>query len=252
MFFKPAFSNNRVLAPSHWQELAQGEWVKDNIEQAISPWLSHIFGYHLLKVGALSHQLNTENCLIKHQVGIAPERGASVVADLSRLPFLESSVDASILALSLNFHHNPHQLLREINRVTVAGGHVLIIGINPFSPLGLMSINPQLSHKYPYNARLYSQARVQDWLAVLGFKVVASQKLIYSSLLTKPHYTKYAQSFLSHNIPGLGSFYCIMAKKLVRPLTPVKPRWGVTSSPVLNPVTTMQGSSNRSGRKLDD
>lgn len=252
MFFKPAFSNHRVLAPSHWSELAQGEWVKDNIEHAISPWLSHIFGYHLLKVGALSHQLNTDNCLIKHQFGIASERGSDVVADLSRLPLIESSIDASILALSLNFHHNPHQLLREINRVTVAGGHVLIIGINPFSPLGLMSLNPQLSHKYPYNARLYSQSRVQDWLAVLGFKVVASQKLLYSGLLMKPRYTKYAQSFLSHNIPGLGSFYCIMAKKLVRPLTPIKPRWAVQQGPILNPVTTMQGASSHSEKQLKE
>lgn len=245
MFFKPAFSNHRVLAPSGWQDLAQGDWLKDNIEQAIAPWLSHIFGYHLLKVGALSHQLNTDKCLIKHQFGVAPGGGADVVADLSRLPLLESSIDASILALSLNFHHNPHQLLREINRVTVAGGHILIIGINPFSSLGLMSLNPQLSHKYPFNGRLYSQSRVQDWLAVLGFKVVATQKLVYSSLLLKPHYTRYLQSFLSHNVPGIGSFYCIMAKKLVRPLTPVKPRWAMHSPPLLNPITSMQSNQKQ-------
>lgn len=231
------------MPPTSWQELAQGQWLQDNIEQAIKPWLSHIFGYHMLKIGSLSQQLTTDNCLIKHQVGVAQESGADVVADLSRLPFIESSIDASILALSLNFHHNPHQLLREVNRVTVAGGHVIIIGINPISPLGLMSLNPQLNQKYPFNARLYTQARIQDWLAVLGFKVVASQKLIYSSLITKPHYTHYLQSFMEHNLPGVGSFYCIMAKKLVRPLTPVKPRWKLNSSPILTPVTTMQGSN---------
>jgi len=243
LFLKPAFSNKRVLAPTSWNELAQGRWLQENIEQAIAPWLPHVFGYHMLKIGSLSQQLATNNCLIKHQIGVAQESGADVVADLSRLPFLESSIDASILALSLNFHHNPHQLLREINRVTVAGGHIIIVGINPISPLGLMSLNPQLTHKYPYNARLYTQSRVQDWLGVLGFKVVASQKLIYSSLLTKPQYTHYAQSFMEHNLPGLGSFYCIMAKKLVRPLTPVKPRWAISKSPSFNPVITMQGTN---------
>ena len=243
MFLKPAFSNHRVLPPTTWGELAQGQWLQDNIEQAIEPWLSHIFGYHMLKIGSLSQQLATSNCLIKHQVGVAQESGADVVADLSRLPFIESTIDASILALSLNFHHNPHQLLREVNRVTVAGGHVIIIGINPISPLGIMSLNPQLSQKYPFNARLYTQSRIQDWLAVLGFKVVASQKLIYSSLIAKPHYTHYLQSFMEHNLPGVGSFYCIMAKKLVRPLTPVKPRWSMNKSPLLSPVTTMQSSN---------
>jgi len=243
LFLKPAFNNYRVLPPTSWQELAQGKWLQENIEQAINPWLSHLFGYHMLKIGSLSQQLITNNCLIKHQVGVAQESGADVVADLSRLPFIESSIDASILALSLNFHHNPHQLLREINRVTVAGGHMIIIGINPISPLGLMSLNPQLNQKYPFNARLYTQSRIQDWLAVLGFKVVASQKLIYSSLILKPHYTHYLQSFMEHNLPGVGSFYCIMAKKLVRPLTPVKPRWNLNKSPVLTPIVTMQGSN---------
>ncbi len=245
MFFKPAFSNHRVLPPTDWSELAQGEWVQENIEQAIKPWLSQIFGYHLLKIGSLSQQLNTDDCLIKHQIGVAQGLGADVVADLSRLPFSESSVDASVLALSLNFHHNPHQLLREVNRVTVAGGHIIIVGINPISPLGLMSVNPQMSHKYPYNARLYTQSRLQDWLAVLGFKVVASKKLIYSGLITKPNYTHYAQSFLKHNLPGVGSFYCIMAKKLVRPLTPIKPRWRIQKPPILNPLVTLHGSNNQ-------
>ena len=242
MFLKPAFSNHRVLAPKQWDELAQGQWVQENIEKAIAPWLSHVFGYNLLKVGSLSHQLATDNCIIKHQIGVAQEAGVDVVADLSRLPFVESSIDATILALSLNFHHNPHQLLREINRITVAGGHTIIIGINPISPLGLMSLNPQLSHKYPYNARLYMQSRIQDWLAVLGFKVVASKKFIYSSLLMKPQRTHYLQSLMEHNIPGLGSFYCIMAKKLVRPLTPVKPRWAMNQTPILNPVTSLRES----------
>lgn len=243
MFYKSAFNNNRVLAPSQWSELAQGDWVKSQIELAIEPWLGRMFGYHLLKLGALSGQLSTQNCVIPHQISLAPERGASVIADPARLPLQESTIDGTILALTLNYHHNPHQLLREINRVTVPGGHVLIVAQNPFSPLGLASLNPQLSHKYPYNGRFFSQSRIKDWLGVLGFKVIAHQKLIYSSLLIQPHYTRYLQTILGNNIPSFGSFYCIMAKKLVRPLTPVKPRWAIQSKPLLNPVATLTQAS---------
>jgi len=239
VFYKNAFNNNRVLAPTSWKELAQGEWVQEQVEHAIEPWLSRMFGYHLLKIGALSGQLNTSQCAISHQIKLAPELGADVIAEPARLPFQESSVDGCILALTLNFHHNPHQLLREINRVTVPGGHVLIVGLNPVSPLGLASLNPQLGHKYPYNGRFFTQSRVNDWLAVLGYKVVAQQKLIYSSLLTAPHYTHHLQALLGNNIPSFGSFYCVMAKKLVRPLTPVKPRWLIQPKPLLNPVATM-------------
>jgi len=238
VFYRNAFNNNRVLAPTAWEELAQGKWVQEQVESAIEPWLARMFGYHLLKIGALSGQLDTSNCIIGHQINLASELGADVIADPARLPFQESSVDGCILALTLNFHHNPHQLLREVNRITVPGGHVLIVGLNPFSPLGVVSLNPQLSHKYPYNGRFFTQSRVKDWLGVLGYKVVAQQKLVYSSLLTAPHYTRYLQSLLGNNIPSFGSFYCIMAKKLVRPLTPVKPRWAIQSKPLLNPVAT--------------
>ncbi len=240
MFYKPAFSNHRVLAPDSWQELAQGQWLKEQMEQAIAPWLARTFGYHMLKIGSLSHQMNTQSSSIKHQVGVAPQLGVDLIADISRLPFQDSTIDTCLLALSLNYHHNPHQLLRELNRVTVAGGHMIIIGMNPVSPLGLVSLNPQLSHKYPFNGRFFTQSRVKDWLAVLGYKVVAEQKLIYSSLLLKPHNTKYLQSFLAHNIPGVGSFYLLMAKKLVRPLTPVNPRWSLRPNTILNPVVNMQ------------
>lgn len=242
MFHSPAFNNHRVLPPASWDELAQGQWVLEQINTSLDGWWSRIFGYHLLKIGSLSHDIDTANCAVRQQVSVSPHLGTNVVADISRLPFLESSIDACLLCLSLNFHHNPHQVLREVNRVTVAGGHVIIVGLNPISPLGIAQLNPQLSHKYPFNGRFFTLSRVKDWLGLLGYKVVAEQKAVYSSLLVKPQRTHYLQQFVQHNLPGLGSFYMIMAKKLVRPLTPVKPRWVLKSKPVLSPLATMQNS----------
>ena len=176
-------------------------------------------------------------------MSVSPLFGTNVVADIARLPFSESSVDACLLSLSLNYHHNPHQVLREVNRVTVAGGHVIIIGLNPLSPLGLARFSPPLSHKYPYNGRFFTQSRVKDWLGVLGYQVIAEQKAIYSSLMMKPSRTYYLQQLMAHNVPQIGSFYLILAKKLVRPLTPVKPRWKLKPKSVLSPVVTMQNDN---------
>ena len=240
MFFSPAFDNRRVLPPATWDELAQGPWLFEQINQGLTTWWPRIFGYHLLKVGSLSSHIDASLCSIKHQMSISPLLGTDLVGDVSRLPFKESSVDVCLLSLTLNFHHNPHQVLREVNRVTVAGGHVIIVGLNPISPLGLVHLNPQLSHKYPYNGRFFTQSRVTDWLGVLGYKVVAEKKLVYSTLLCNPQRTHYLQQLMAHNLPGLGSIYMIMAKKLVRPLTPVKPRWQLSAQPPLSPIATMQ------------
>jgi len=243
MFYRPAFNNHRVLPPANWHELAQGQWLLDQVNEQLTPWWPRMFGYHLLKLGSLSDTIDTSACNISHQVSVSPLFGTDVVADIARLPFSESSVDACLLSLSLNYHHNPHQVLREVNRVTVAGGHVIIIGLNPLSPLGLARFSPPLSHKYPYNGRFFTQSRVKDWLGVLGYKVIAEQKAIYSSLMMKPSRTYYLQQLMAHNVPQLGSFYLILAKKLVRPLTPVKPRWKLKPKSVLSPVVTMQNDN---------
>ena len=117
---RPAFYHKRILAPSGWNELSQGEWIASQIDERLAAWWPRIFGYHMVKIGSLSRELDTSRCSIRHKVAVASEPGADVLADVARLPFQEASVDACLMAMSLNFHHNPHQLLREVNRITVA------------------------------------------------------------------------------------------------------------------------------------
>lgn len=237
---RPAFYNKRILAPSSWDELAQGRWIADQLDEKLASWWPRIFGYHLVKIGSLSRELTTHKCTIRHQVSIASEPGGELLADIAKLPFQEGSVDACLMALSLNFHHNPHQLLREVNRVTVAGGHLVLVGMNPFSPLGLASLNPQLQHRYPWNGRFFTQGRIRDWLSVLGFKVIGEQKLVYSSLLVAPEHTRWLQIMNERYIPGIGSVYVLLAKKMVKPLTPIKAKWQIKSKLVTSPAPSMR------------
>ena len=237
---RPAFFHKSILAPSGWQELSQGQWIADQVDERLAAWWPRIFGYHMVKVGSLSRELDTSRCTIRNQVSIASEPGAQLLADIAKLPFQEASVDACLMAMNLNFHHNPHQLLREVNRITVAGGHLVLVGLNPFSPLGLASLNPQLQHRYPWNGRFFSQGRVMDWLSVLGYKVIGEQKLVYSSLLMAPERTRWLQLLSERYMPGVGSVYILLAKKMVKPLTPIKAKWQIKSKLVTSPAPSMR------------
>ena len=48
--------------------------------------MSCFFGYHLVKIGALSGDVDTSDCLIKNQVNISPaQQNGDVFADIDNL-----------------------------------------------------------------------------------------------------------------------------------------------------------------------
>jgi len=60
-----------------------------------------------------------------------------VETDYTALPFAAASIDLVLLPHVLEFASNPHQVLREVERVLVPEGQVVIAGFNPISLFGL-------------------------------------------------------------------------------------------------------------------
>lgn len=61
-----------------------------------------MYGFHLLKVGNLSAEINTEACAVSHQVNVSTKGSpVEVQADPLHLPFAPKSVDVCLLAHTL-------------------------------------------------------------------------------------------------------------------------------------------------------
>ncbi|MCQ4062135.1 class I SAM-dependent methyltransferase, partial [Klebsiella pneumoniae] len=58
-------------------------------------------------------------------------------AEFEELPFESQSLDMIVLPHVLEFSEDPHQLLREVERVLMPEGRVVITGFNPMSLWGL-------------------------------------------------------------------------------------------------------------------
>lgn len=71
---------------------------------------------------------------------IARERvvGQLLAADAHRLPLADDDVDVAVAVTLLEFVEDPVQVLRELGRVTRPGGRVVVAGLNPHSPWGLV------------------------------------------------------------------------------------------------------------------
>lgn len=225
---KPALSFQAGPKPISWQQFPHGDYLQAEIEQKLLDWLPRMFGYHMLKLGNLSGELATSESPIKHQVCVAePSRVTGVVADIDELPFYEHSIDACILSHCLEYHSDPHHILREAHRVLIPGGYIVLTGFNPLSLCGLAQLIPFSQQKLPWTGRFFTPSRVKDWLNLLGFEILIDERFIHSSLARGNRLSRFAawQRFGKHYLKPMGSVYMLVARKRVAPLTPIKPKW---------------------------
>lgn len=242
---KPALAFRQPHYPTSWQDLPNGTTVLSSIETTLKPWWEKFFGYHLLKVGALSHEVCTQSSPIKNQVSCCVtrkvgEEQANIVGELDDLPFLEHSIDVCLLSHALEFSLDPHHVIREANRVLIPNGYLIITGYNPLSLAGFNRVIPHRRKKQPWNEHFFSPMRVKDWLHLMGFEILSDERFLHSNLAGKmsEHFMAKCWRKLACNyFTSFGSVYVIIAKKRVLPLTPIKPKWQIRTnfSPVKVP-----------------
>jgi SAM-dependent methyltransferase len=254
---KPALGFRQPCFPQSWGKIPAGDRILSAIDIELTPWWPKFFGYHLLKIGALSSELNTVCSPIKHQVNVVANscenHNNDVVADIDDLPFLQHSVDVCVLSHALEFSLDPHHVVREANRVLIPNGYMVITGFNPFSAAGFNKLIPYRRKRFPWNERFFSANRVKDWLQLMGYEILADQRTIYGSLQKEenlPILQHYWQRFASKYLKCMGSVYVIVAKKRRHPLTPIKPKWQLR--PNFKPANVpSMNSSNRMKKSHD-
>ncbi|MBK6906226.1 MAG: methyltransferase domain-containing protein [Rhodocyclaceae bacterium] len=60
---------------------------------------------------------------------VRAEGRVDVFSDVHHLPFASNSIDLVVVPHTLEFDSNPHQVLREVERVLVPEGQVLVSGL---------------------------------------------------------------------------------------------------------------------------
>ena len=204
-----------------WYRHDNGQYLLDTTRRALQALLDTSFGYHILQMGRTRGHPLFEDCPINHRIYAAdqPGQGITLLARSDELPLEGDSIDTVIAHHSLEFVANPHQVLREIQRVLTPQGQLLIIGFNPYS---LFGINTRLRglnrrslwhHHHPVSER-----RLTDWLHLLGCEVQSSTRLyglppfgrgrIRRGLMSADRWSN------RHNLPS-GGLYILHAIKQV-------------------------------------
>jgi len=228
---KPALGYNWIEPLTSWDDIPNGELLRDLENDLLRPNLKYCFGQHLLKVGSLSSEIDCTDSLIPHQINLTPtlnkEGNAGITAEFDELPLGENTIDAVLINHVLEFSADPHQVLREAHRVLLPNGNLMLSVFNPISLLLLSRLWPIRSNKHFWRGRWFTIGRIKDWLNLLGFEVVEESYCCYSTMLTKKSnlHTGKTARVLASTLPKLGSACIITAKKREWPLTPIRPRF---------------------------
>ena len=238
-----------------WYEKRLGQALRKAERQVLSEQLQNIFGYHLLMLGAVDAEL-LRTCRVQHCVMLRSREqepcmtNSSVFSELTQLPLATDSVDAVLFNHSLDFTADPHQALREAERVLVPEGHLLILGFNPRSLWGLYRVLRLNRQPMPWRGKFRSVARLKDWLRLLGFEITATRYLFYSPPIQQEAILRKFQCLepvMRRLLPFSGGVYLLVARKKVSTLTPIKPRWRPRRRLVAGAVDT----ASRLGRLPD-
>ena len=91
----------------------------------------------------------------------------------SEMPFANESIDLIVMPHVLEFAADPHQILREVDRVLRPEGRIVISGFNPASLWGAKQYLSRLigNPSLPRDGQFISLIRIKDWLQLLNYSL---------------------------------------------------------------------------------
>ena len=217
-------------AAMQWFETPLGEHVARTERALARLALEDVFGFELLQLGAWGPERNLlAAARTQHTTLLAPELvpGVTLSAPLTSLPFAADSIDAIVLAHTLELVEDPYAVLREAGRVLCAEGCLIILGFNPWSGWGACHSAARYFRRRmfpPQVRRLLSERRLRDWVSLLDFEI----ETVHGYLGTLPlggrrSEPQAAESEVKPRPALTAGAYLLKARKRVQTLTLV--RW---------------------------
>jgi SAM-dependent methyltransferase len=226
----PNHDTARVAA--EWLSTPLGQYLLAREQAYFDRTVADIFGYNALQLGLPQIDLLRAS-RITYRLHADPSDPAELRADFRDLPVASNSIDLVVLPHVLEFSENPHQVLREVARMLLPEGQMVIACFNPWSLWGFRRAFGRKS-SYPWNGRFINLPRLKDWLTLLELEITGGQMCCY----TPPCATeKWLHRFAFMDPAGdrwwpiAGGVYFLQAVKRVRGMRLIMPKWSDRLAP---------------------
>jgi SAM-dependent methyltransferase len=241
--------NPSIIELAQWLQSPPGRYLLDWEQTQLDRAVTDVFGFHALQLGLpdlealranrMPHRWVASDSLREPESLALPavadglstlmpmSAGSALHCDFDALPFPSNSLDLVVLPHTLELARDPHDTLREVERVLVPEGRVVIVGFNPASLWGLRQSAGHLRHRLGLGGALYLPSagdfigyrRVRDWLRLLGFEVEGGRFGCWRlPLRSEAGLARMAwlESAGARGWPVLGAVYLVEAVKRVR------------------------------------
>jgi SAM-dependent methyltransferase len=175
--------------------------------------------------------------------------GNALHCDFDALPFPSQSLDLVLLPHTLELARDPHDTLREVERVLVPEGRVIISGFNPMSLWGQRQQRARFyarlgvqSHFLPADVDFIGYWRLRDWLRLLSFEVEAGRFGCYRPSVQSPKWLKrfaWMDQAGARWWPIFGAAYFLVGIKRVRGMRLMGPVWKRAKASAASAVPTV-------------
>lgn len=257
---------------------APGRYLLAWEQMQLDRTVSDIFGFHAVQLGLpqldalacnrMPHRwiaLSGTERMVPADPSAAPAPSApctprALLTDFDALPFETSSMDLVVLPHSLERATDPHQTLREVERVLVPEGRVVIVGFNPTSLWGLHQSCTRLATRVgvgrlflPRTGDFIGYLRLRDWLRLLNFELEGARFGCYRPALRSEAWLerfRWMEPAGERWWPVLGAVYFLVAVKRVRGMRIIGPAWKHRQTAKAAPAVVAQRRRDPAARQI--
>lgn len=254
--------NLPIISLADWFQTPPGRyllaWEKAQFDRSVV----NLFGFNALQLGlpelhtlranrmphrwlALPEELQpvdglSDGVVAAPESGVDPSPRAALITNSAALPFAAASLDLVVLPHTLELSADPHHVLREVERVLVPEGRVVISGFNPNSLWGLRQSRARLAGRLglsrlglselylPEAGDFIGPGRLGDWLRLLSFEVESERFGCYRPAVRSEKWLQ-RQAWMDRAGPRwwpiFGAVYFFVAVKRVRGVRLLGPAW---------------------------
>ena len=250
--------SSEIIGLTDWLQTPPGEyllaWEREQFDQSVSD----VFGYHALQLGLPELQALQTNRMPHKWLAVSslaaqksvtsavqassPDSFASIhrptaafATESVALPFAANSLDLLVLPHTLDLSPDPHATLREVERVLVPEGRVVISGMNPASLWGMRQRRAHLYQRFgrgdlflPESGEFIGYWRLRDWLRLLSFEVESARFGCYRPAFETEKWLsrfEWMDRAGKRWWPIFGAVYFVVAVKRVRGMRLLGPAW---------------------------
>ena len=243
--------SSSIIELAQWLQSPPGRTVMAWEQAELDRTVTDLFGFHALQLGLAELEALRANRMPHRWVAgeslHAPQPlplppmhedlvtllpmlpGHALHCDFDALPFPNQSLDLVVLPHTLELARDPHDTLREVERVLRPEGRVVIVGFNPNSLWGLRQSAGHLRQRLglgldgplylPGAGEFIGYGRVRDWLRLLGFEVERGRFGLWRPPLRSERglaRAAWLDAAGARAWPVLGAVYLVEAVKRVR------------------------------------